>query len=191
VGGVLLTGGRSSRLGFDKTLIEAGGETLAMRLGRRLAAVVEIAVEVGPAKSGLEPVSEGDPRQGPLVALLAGVRRLREKGHHGHVIALASDMPGVGEGLLSYMAGHPSKRSVMPIYQGVAQVLCARYSAGDLDRLEVACGSGERSLRAALSVLDAPVMLAEADWVRVAGPFALFDVDTRHDLHLARARGML
>ena len=45
--GILLTGGRSRRLGVDKATLVLDGETLAQRAARRLGAVCEPVVEAG------------------------------------------------------------------------------------------------------------------------------------------------
>lgn len=60
VGGALLTGGASRRMGFDKALVEVDGLPNALRLARALAEVASPLVEVGPGYSGLEAV--GRPR---------------------------------------------------------------------------------------------------------------------------------
>ena len=45
--GILLTGGRSRRLGVDKATLVLDGETLAQRAARRLGAVYDPVVEAG------------------------------------------------------------------------------------------------------------------------------------------------
>jgi len=51
--GVLLTGGSSRRLGFDKATVMVGDETLAERAARVLSAVCSPVIEVGPGRSGM------------------------------------------------------------------------------------------------------------------------------------------
>jgi molybdopterin-guanine dinucleotide biosynthesis protein A len=54
--GVLLTGGRSRRLGVDKASLVLDGETLARRAARRLDAVCSPVLEAGDGVSGLPAV---------------------------------------------------------------------------------------------------------------------------------------
>ena len=74
--GILLTGGASTRFGQDKATTRFEGSTLAERAGSALRTATEPAIEVGPGVSGLPAVD--DARQGPLVALAAGLAALPE-----------------------------------------------------------------------------------------------------------------
>ena len=76
--GLLLTGGASRRMGQDKAALPAtdGGESLAGRTARLLAAATSPTLEVGPGWSDLPAVVEVQRGGGPLVALAAGRREL-------------------------------------------------------------------------------------------------------------------
>ncbi len=69
--GILLTGGQSRRMGFDKASMLVGGVACAARVAAVMQAVVADAVEVGPGVSGLRAVREDPPGGGPLVAVCA------------------------------------------------------------------------------------------------------------------------
>ena len=73
--GILLTGGRSRRMGVDKATLVLDGETLAVRAGRRLAAACAPTLEVGDGLSGLPSLREWPPGSGPLAALARTVDR--------------------------------------------------------------------------------------------------------------------
>jgi len=83
VAAILLTGGKSRRMGHDKSRLIVEGSTLAVRTARLLRPVVETAVEVGPGVSGLPTTLEEPPGGGPLAALSAGYRALRLKSVFG------------------------------------------------------------------------------------------------------------
>jgi molybdenum cofactor guanylyltransferase len=155
--GILLTGGSSSRMGRDKATIVVGGETLAARTARVLAAVASPCVEVGPAVSGLPAVLEDPPGSGPLVAVAAGATGLPGG---VPVLVVACDLPRLDVDLLRWLATHPADGSVVPVWEGRPQVLCARWSADALGEVPALVASGRRSMHALLertvAVLIAP-----------------------------------
>ena len=133
VAGILLTGGTSRRMGFDKASIPIGGVPCAERVAKVLRAVVAHAVEVGPGTSGLPAVREEPPGGGPLVAVCAGARVLEESGSSRPALVVACDLPLVIESVLRTLADWPGSRSVVPMIGGRPQPLCARWSAQDLE----------------------------------------------------------
>ncbi len=179
VAGLLLTGGASRRMGADKAAIVLGGETLAARGARVLSAVAEPALEVGPGRSGLEAVREEPPGQGPLAAIAAGWLALRGRGHSGAVLVLAADMPLVDDAALHALAAAPGG-SVVPVVDGIAQPLCARYSPEDLDVAVELARDGKRAMRDLLEAISPAA-------VEIDGA-VLEDVDTPGDLARVRAR---
>ncbi len=182
VAGLLLTGGRSRRMGTDKARLRINGEPAAERLGRRLARVTNPALEVGQAISGLPPVP--DPGEGPLVAVGAGAVALAERGHNGPALVLACDLPLVGEALLRLLAGWPSTATVVPVVEGQPQFLCARLSPAALAAAGRLAGSGTRRHRSMKSLMaTVPVTwLGPSEWGAVASARDFADTDSPADL---------
>ncbi len=181
VAGLLLTGGRSRRMGVDKaTLVPpAGGSTLAARTAALLRRVAEPALEVGPGFSGLPAVADDHPGAGPLAAVAAGRRALAAAGWQGSALVVATDLPLLDAATLAWLAGHPSPRSVVPVAGGRSQPLCARWSAADLDRAAGLVAGGRRSMADLVAAAD-PVLVAVGDPGGAGGaPFA--DADTPAD----------
>lgn len=186
IGGLLLTGGASRRMGRDKALIEVGGRRLVDRAAAVLSAVADPVIEVGPGWSGLTAVREDPPGSGPLAALAAGAAALRAQGHNESVLVLAVDMPRVGVELLRLLAeraGPPV--TAVPRADGHPQPMCARYGPDVLAAVDERLGAGGRSLRDLLESLAASGAVAwvePEEWEPVAGPEAFSDVDTPDDL---------
>jgi molybdopterin-guanine dinucleotide biosynthesis protein A len=182
VAGLLLTGGQSRRLGTDKALVRREGETLAARGGRVLSAVCTPVLEVGTGASGLPAVREEPSGAGPLVALVAGVAALRDRGFDHGVLLLAVDLPFVEPRLLEFLAAtEPGEGIVVPLAGGRRQPLCAHYSPAALRRAGVLVGEGGRALKVLLGAV--PVYeIDEPVWQKFAPPRALDDVDTPEDL---------
>jgi molybdopterin synthase catalytic subunit len=179
--GILLTGGASARMGRDKASVEVGSTTLARRTAALLGAATERAVEVGPGRSGLPAVSEVPAGGGPLAGVVAGFHALvGASGEKRPCIVVACDLPELTADLLGWLARHPGDSSVVPVVEGRAQPLCARWSVADLERAAAQLAAGERSLRSVFGP-DA-VLAAEDAWASVAPSGALADVDTPGDL---------
>jgi molybdenum cofactor guanylyltransferase len=181
VAAILLTGGKSRRLGRDKTQLIVEGSTLAVRTAKLLHLVVETAIEVGPGVSGLPSTREQPPGEGPLAALAAGCQALRHRGHVGGALAIACDLPLLSESLLGLLVDWETPGSVVPVVHGRPQPLCARWSAHDLDAAGPMFSQGVRSLRHLAAQSDV-VLLGKAEWGLVANEEQFSDVDTPEDL---------
>jgi len=172
--GLLLTGGASTRMGRDKATIAIGGSTLAARTAAVLAAVAAPCIEVGPGVSGLPAVQEEPPGAGPLAALAAGAAALPTATPS---LVVACDLPALSEALLRWLAGHPGPGSVVPVWEGRPQTLCARWSVPSLARAIALVAAGARSVRALLDASDAELVTVPPSLAP-----ALADVDTPEQL---------
>lgn len=181
VAGILLTGGKSRRLGFDKASLLVNGEPLARRVGRVMSQVVRPLFEVGPGRSGLRSVTEDRPGCGPLVAVGEGHRALGDAGHRGAALVLACDLPLVDRPLLFLLAGWPGESSVVPVVGGIAQPLCARWSRSALDTIASRVDDGERSMRSLLEDEEI-TFVGEGVWSQVASEESFTDIDRLEDL---------
>ncbi|HEX5096024.1 MAG TPA: NTP transferase domain-containing protein [Acidimicrobiia bacterium] len=171
---MVLTGGRSTRMGRDKATIVVDGETWAVRSGRLLAQVCAPVIEVGPGVSGLPAIVEATPGRGPLVAFLAGVDALAAT---GPVVLLACDMPRLDVALLELVANWPGTGTVVPVVDGHKQHSCSRWSSA-------AIGRGRNAPDGAIGAMrgDDTVFLEESVWRRVTSAPGLTDADTPEDL---------
>ncbi len=181
VAGILLTGGASRRMGFDKALLSVEGAPNAVRLAGVLEAVTAPVVEVGPGVSGLPSVLEAPAGAGPLVAIWAGGRQLRSLGHEGPVLVLACDLPFMNPAVLVQLGAWPGEGSVVPLVAGRAQPLCARWSAEDMAAVEALVLAGERSMKALLA-RPGVSFPGESEWAAPGAWRAFADVDSPADL---------
>jgi molybdopterin-guanine dinucleotide biosynthesis protein A len=181
IAGILLTGGRSRRLGIDKATLVLGGETLAARGARLLGAVCAgPLVEAGDGVSGLPAVRESPAGSGPLAGLAAAGAALRSRGHHGAALVLGVDLPGVDEALLGFLRDWPGEPTALPEVDGRPQYVCARYGGDALLAAQSLVTGGVRALRDLLDVVDHELLGASV-WGRHAAPDAFVDLDTPAD----------
>jgi molybdopterin-guanine dinucleotide biosynthesis protein A len=146
VAALLLTGGASRRMGKDKaSILGADGRSLAVRTGDLLVAVAAMAIEVGPGHSTLRAVPD-DPPDGPLAAVATGVAALEQGGWLGPALVVATDLPRLDTGLLTWLADHPFEGSVVPVVAGRPQWLCARYDRASLAGTAASVAAGKRRM---------------------------------------------
>jgi molybdopterin-guanine dinucleotide biosynthesis protein A len=185
---MLLTGGASRRLGVDKSGLDVGDGPLAERTAGLLRSVADPSIEVGRGCSTLALVADRVPGQGPLAGVVHGWTELKGRSWVGPTLVLATDLPFLSDGLLRWLAGHPSRRSVIPSDGRQPQMLCARYRAADLDTACALYRDGARAMRDLMAAID-PRIASPEEWRPAAGhSFALLDVDTPFDLEQARGK---
>jgi len=186
--GVILAGGRSSRMGRDKALLTLGGEPLIARLVRRFSAwfrQVVVVTNTPEAYAFLDVPMVGDriPGLGPLAGLEAGLRASR----YEHAFFCAVDMPFVSEALVRFMVeSAPGYDIVVPAPGGEFEPMHAVYGRGCVP--SIARNLEERRLRLISIFPDVRVReVTDAELARFGDPGRLFfNCNTPEDLERAR-----
>ena len=171
--GAVLVGGRSSRMGRDKALVEVDGIAMA----RRVATVLQDAgcvsvVAVGPAHlaSGLAVLADEHPGAGPLGAILTALHAAEPSA----VVVAACDLAWLDT--LSVMALFDAATANGEVDVVVGRTdriepLCALWLPTATASLQAAFDAGERSVRRALlAVRCAEVTLDAAALRNVNSP---------------------
>lgn len=124
----LLAGGKSSRMGFDKCLLEFEGTALWSRQLDLLRAVADNVLVVAPDRPAWLPAEVrwvADARQGPLGALASAL----DATPHDHVLLLAIDLPQMTSAYLRQLISLASPHtSVVPEWDAHFEPLCAIYA---------------------------------------------------------------
>jgi molybdopterin-guanine dinucleotide biosynthesis protein A len=152
--GVLLVGGASSRFGSPKALARYGGETLAERAWRLLGETCEERLAFGKGELALpfDVRDDGTDVRAPIAGVVAGLRAAS----YELSIVLPVDTP-----LLTAASVHELARECLDVAHPAPGPLPGAYRRSALPALEHALGSGELSLRAAIS--DLRVAVVELD----------------------------
>ncbi len=189
---VLLAGGRSSRMGFDKGLVRVGGQPLLQLLADRLASITDdVMVSANNASEygflGLTIVPDVFPGCGPLAGLHAAMLHSRR----AWVLALACDLPRISADTLLNLIRHtPGFNAVIPVTaDGRLHPVCAVYGKACLPAIERLLKAGENRM---IRLLEEPGLhfkrLAAAE-----GGFSdaeMLDLDSPMDLgEFARLHG--
>lgn len=183
--GAILTGGSSSRMGRDKSLLLIDGRPLVSIVATALhdAGASEV-IAIGGDRVGLEAVAEidrfvGDPHpgEGPLGGILGALESLDDD----IVVVLACDTPGITADtprlLVGALESDPMLACTYAFVDGREQPLTAAWRRHlAVSPIRRAFDSGERAPRSLLSTLfSRPV--TEID------PSSVLDVDRPEDLH--------
>jgi len=177
--GVVLAGGRSSRMGRDKAAVEIGGVSMLDRAVAVLCDVFEEVVVAGESTLNVDAVADVIPHGGPLSGLDAAYRNLDGKA----VFLLAVDLPFVDAGVVREIvaSGVGSYGARVPVTHGRMQPLCALYGSDLGDLVRVHLESDDRSMFGFIASIE-QVDLIEMD------PAAFDNVNTSEDLAAALKR---
>src|SRR5919108_3980747 len=172
--GLLLAGGRSTRMGRDKLSLDFEGRPLAARPAdvlRRIADEVLVASGDGRRLDwlGLPQVPDAVPDAGPLGGLVAGL----ECASHELVAVLAADMPFASADVLLLLArAWKGEDAVVSRTERGIEPLHAVYAKTAAPRLRAALVHGSRAMHEVLPLLRTRE-IHEPEW-QVADPSARF-----------------
>ena len=171
--GLILAGGRSSRMGRDKaTLTLPDGRTLLQRQADILRAtgVTNLLVSVRPDSEtslpGATLVPDAMPDAGPLAGIAAGLRAAPP----GLVLVLAVDMAEMQSGHLRQLVERATpERGVVPMLAGQCEPLAAIYPSGLAGSAEAAVAAGQLAVHRWVRSEAARLLLWEtpAEWAGV------------------------
>ncbi|HEV2473503.1 MAG TPA: molybdenum cofactor guanylyltransferase [Chthonomonadales bacterium] len=158
--GIVLAGGKSSRMGFDKAAAPFGASTLLDHVITLVRQVVDEVVVVAASSESFPSCSarvlaDLYPGEGPLGGIITALRQAAPGPH----LVVACDMPFVAPALLQYMlAASEDFDAVVPQSAGKLQPLCAVYNRTALNPLCRCFSQGGRSVLAALETLNVRVL---------------------------------
>lgn len=130
--GVVLSGGRSSRMRSNKAFVEVHGQRIIESVIAKLSGIMDdiLLVTNDPESyikyenKRLRVVTDIIPNKGPLSGIHSGLHYAR----YDHIVAVACDMPFLNTGLLLYMINQADGwDAVVPRIGDYFQPLCAVY----------------------------------------------------------------
>jgi len=174
--GWVLVGGRSSRMGRDKALIEIGGRPLALVAAEALGVVCESVTLVGDPDRyqalGLTVISDRQRGAGPLSGIEAALGATRSEWN----LIAACDMPSLDALLLRKLARAVADDAAIPQYpDGSIEPLCAVYH----QRCHAAAAE---ALDAGLRRISDFIARLTVRYVQVTDPRPFLNLNTPEDL---------
>jgi len=164
---IILSGGRSKRMGKNKALLPLPGnpsltfvEYLSSILTSFCPEVLIVARDEADAANyglpGIHVVTDKVPDFGPLMGLYSGLNAM----HTERALVVAVDMPFVQPALISFLLSQPPPDTLLvPLVNNVPQVLLAVYPRSILPSIEDRLQQGRHDLRSLLEI--APVHYIE------------------------------
>jgi len=185
VAGVVLAGGRASRMGGrDKAFAAVEGEPIAVRavrIFRSLFAQVLVSTNRPERFAGLDVQTVADrfPACGPLAGIHAALLASR----YPHVFVAACDMPGLDPDVIRFLLRRVgSADAVVPCWDGDVEPLHAVYAVGALREIEAHLRAGQNAVRDVLRRLRVDYV-SEAEMRAVRGAArSLTNVNTPEEL---------
>lgn len=166
--GVLLAGGRSSRMGTDKCLLKIRDRALWQRQVERLLRVSHCVAVAAPSRpewmpSNLAFVPDTPTAGGPLAGILPALNWSCGEGAT-HLLVLAVDMPNVtAQGLGNLVRRCSNGQGVVPLTDSSLEPLCAVYPTAALKYIEADALLGNFAMRGIARRLIALGLLMPAD----------------------------
>ncbi len=174
--GIILAGGYSQRMGTNKALLPLPGQTSETFLTHLVSTLAPLCAEV--LVVARDPVQfahvvlpetrivfDEKPGGGPLMGLYSGLKAMQST----TALVVAVDMPFVQPDLLTFLLGcYQQDTMVVPVVEGVPQVLLALYPRSILPLIETLLEQGKRAPRALLEI--APVHYIEEERLRQVDP---------------------
>lgn len=192
LGGVILCGGRSTRMGQAKALLPFGSSTMLECVVERLSEVTrEIAVvaardqELPPLPSYCKVVRDEQPDRGPLEGLRMGLETLRD--HCELAFITACDAPLLVPGVVTQLVSHlGTANAVVPSHEGRMHPLTAIYRTSLADLAEQQLRRNERRLIDFVHSAEARIL--DAEEFRIADPLlnSLRNLNTPDEYDAAR-----
>jgi molybdopterin-guanine dinucleotide biosynthesis protein A len=200
LGGVILCGGRSSRMGTPKAWLELGGETLLARTVRVVGSVAEpVVVAAAPGQelpalpNGVAVVRDAAVGNGPLQGIAAGLAAIAA--HAPAAFVCGTDAPFLHPALIRRLAALHGGDHVIVVARAGGRVhpLAAVYGTAVLPAIAEALAAGRLRLTAIFDrvptlIADEALLLA-GDELRAADPDlrALSNVNTPEEYAAALA----
>jgi molybdopterin-guanine dinucleotide biosynthesis protein A len=182
----ILVGGKSSRFGRDKALIDIEGDPLVLRLAGIARPVAGTVTLVGPpdryAHLGLPVIPDSHQGVGPLAGILAALEHSNQPWN----LVLACDMPQLTANFLEWLfvqAEEGRQGALLPVSPlGRDEPLCAVYTKGAAEAIRREIEKGTRKITHALEAV-AIRRLLPAEYAHLDPAAKLFtNVNTPADL---------
>lgn len=195
VGGFVLAGGESSRMGCDKALLELGGVPMIVRMARLVESVTGAeagrATIVGEPESyqrlGLRAIRDDWPGAGPLGGIATALRAADRPWN----LVVACDLPYLTRAWLEFLierASGADADAVLPMNERGAEPLCAMYRKSAEAAVWQALDHGVRKVTDGLAHLRVEYV-EQSEWKAFDSDGLLFkNMNSPEDYEAAKVR---
>jgi len=191
IGGFILAGGESSRMGRPKALLQLAGEPMVLRTVRLVGDVAGSVLVIGPPRRyeslGLHTIVDDFPGAGPLGGIATALRAASKDWN----LIVACDLPYLTRGWLECLAARAAASSgdaVIPMTERGAEPLCAMYNKRCEAPIRGALANGTRKVTDALASVRVE-SIGPAEWKAFDSEGLLFkNINSPADFEEVKAR---
>ena len=181
---IILAGGKSSRMGADKGLVELNGIKMIDRVLQNVTSVLsEVVISINLAGYdglGYPVVRDLYKNCGPLGGIHAGLKHTETPWN----LVLACDLPFISGDFLRFLLSNIAPAdAVVPVHDKLAEPLCALYHKSSLPKIESLLLKQEFKMQNALKILDSKFVVVPEDLFDASLIFK--NINTAQDLSAA------
>jgi molybdopterin-guanine dinucleotide biosynthesis protein A len=161
--GIILAGGKSTRMGVDKAFLKIGERTVIEEIFSRFenifSRIIIVANEIEKFNFlGAQITSDIVPSKGPLGGIYTGLI----KSNSFYNFVTACDMPFLRQDVVEYILGQRSGWDVIvPEYRGRLEPLCAVYSKNCIKPIENQLGQNNLKIRSFFQYVRAKTLVEQ------------------------------
>lgn len=185
--GIVLAGGKSSRMGKDKGMIPFHGSTFIERIIKTVAPFVSELIisanDPGYAELGYSQIRDLVPEKGPLGGIISAGGSCRTK----YMLVVSCDLPMLQPGVISSIINQAGQgyEAIVPLHSGKAEPLCALYSVSVLPIFKKQIEEDDLKMRNILKKIlvhyvDIPGHLGGNSFLNVNTPEELRNLETQY-----------
>ena len=136
--GIILSGGKSKRMGINKSLLKINGKTFIERLASLMSGIFERVILISNEPElyrflGLEIFDDIYPDKGPLGGIHSGLINCQTD----RAFLISCDMPFMTEEMINFIADYQcNEKIVVPKANGFIQQLCGVYGKAHIEDIE-------------------------------------------------------
>jgi len=164
VSGIIVAGGRSSRIGVDKALLKVGGSTMIERIITVLQQVAgHVLISAGNGKysfTGYSHVEDKFADIGPIGGIYSALKASSTPIN----IVVSCDLPFLSVGLLDYLLQNSLENEmIIPVHNNFYEPLCAVYNVSLLPVIEQQINEGDYKLINLITKTDSKLLPITSD----------------------------
>ncbi|QQS38054.1 MAG: molybdenum cofactor guanylyltransferase [Ignavibacteriales bacterium] len=197
--GIVLAGGKSSRMGVDKSLLTINNKTLVEITFDSLSKIFHRVIIISDKENkfdlnGAEQFEDIFTNLGPLGGIHSGLKHSNDNLN----FVISCDLPMVSNELITYLCEHHGNHDVtIPQFSGQIHFLCGVYSRICIQLIEAIFHSGRNdaepglknfnfSIKKLVASLQANIVIS--DKLHFISPLHFFNVNTPEDLRFIRSK---
>ena len=182
--GIILAGGKSSRIGQDKGLLKINGKTLVEQVHDQIKevcdSVILISNQQGYEFLGIPIYNDIHKEKGPIGGIHSGLTHSNSK----YNLIVSCDMPNLSVDLFNFLIKNIENdhEAIVPVFKDEIQPLCGIYCRSSLVKLHAAIESDKLKMKQFLEEIHTKIVYLD-DSLDFYSDHLFTNINTRDDLN--------